>query len=252
MYTEEQIKKLGVEEDELTEEELVVLLLALRYTMSSLEKELRAFYQEYGRDGVVTYADVKKWVSSKNHTKRLFFLNQTVSGLFELAFDEFTESFVTHLEKIVAMESEFFGVKLDVAEILDTVWGVDESNWLQRLIAHRDKWTTVINNDLKVSFLKQDKIIDVIAQATKRGDSIETILRRLWRTESNAVSSICRQKAYEQLGIKKYRFIHKDGCSCEKCSEMHNRVFPVSEYEVGVTANPLHPNCGDDTMPVVE
>lgn len=252
MYSEEELKKLGEDEEELTEEALIVLLATLGITLSDLEKELRAFYQEYGKDGVVTYADVKKWVSSKNHTKRLFFLNQTVSGLFETAFDDFTVAFSKHLADIVAMESKFFGVKLDVDAILDTVWGVDEANWLQRLLAHRDKWTTIFNNDLKVSFLKRDKLLDVISQAAKRGESIEVILKRLWRTESSAVSSICRQQVYEELGIEKYQFIHVDGCSCKACSELHGHIFPVSEYQVGITANPLHPNCNDTTMPVID
>lgn len=251
-YTEEQLKALGAEEDELTEEELVLLLAILRVTLSDLEHELRVFYQKYGTDGVVTYADVKKWVSSKNHTKRLFFLNQTIAGLFEASMDEFTKAFETHLTQIISNESKFFGVKLNVDELLNTVWGVDESTWLRRLAEHRDRWTTVICNDLKVSFLKQDDIIDVIKQITKRGESIETVMKRLWRTESNAISSICRQKAYETLGIKKYKFVHVDGCSCEKCSDLHGRVFPVSEYEVGITANPLHPNCNDTTMPVTD
>lgn len=252
MYTEEEIKELGIEENELTEEELILLLAALNATLSSLEKEIHAFYQQYGTDGVVTYAEAKKWASSRNHTKRLFVLNQTISGLFDLAFVEFEERFTKHLTDIVLKESQFFGVKLDVDEILNTIWGVDESNWLQRLLAHKDKWTTVINNDLKVSFLKQDKIIDVITQATKRGDAINTILKRLWRTESSAVSSICRKKIYEELGIKKYRFIHVDACSCQSCSDLHEKVFPVSEYQVGVTANPLHPNCEDTTMPITD
>lgn len=251
-YTEEQLKALGIEEDELTEEELVLLLAALGITLSNLERELRVFYQKYGTDGVVTYADAKKWISAKNHTKRLFFLNQTVAGLFDAALEEFSESFTKHLTNIISKEADFFGVKLDVDEILNTVWGTDELTWLERLIAHRDRWTTVISNDLKVSFLKQDSIIDVIAQATKRGESIETVLKRLFRTESSAVSSICRQKAYEELGIKKYKFVHVDGCTCKQCTAMHGKVFPVSEYEVGVTANPLHPNCNDTTMPVTD
>ena len=227
-------------------------MASLHLTLSALEKELRVFYQKYGKDGIVTYSEVKKWISSKNHTKRLVFLNQTITDIFESAFDEFAESFTKHLADIVLKESEFFGVKLDVDEILNTVWGVDESNWLQRLLAHKNKWTTVINNDLTVSILKQDNILDVIAKAGKRGDSIETILKRLWRTEANAISSISRYKAYEKLGIKKYRFIHVDGCLCESCSELHNKVFPISEYKVGITANPLHPNCKDTTMPVTD
>lgn len=252
MYSEEEIQRLAEEEDSLTEEELIFLLAALRTTLRDLENEVRIFYQKYGTDGVVTYAEVRKWVDSNTHVRRLVLLNQTISELFEAGFTGFEKSFTTHLQEIIRTEMDFFGVKLDIDEILNTPWGVDNSTWLKRLLAHKNKWTQVINNDLKVSILKQDSILDVLSQMAKRGESMETILKRLWRTESNAISSIARKKIYETLGIKSYEFIHVDGCTCEQCSSLHGRRFPVSEYEVGVTANPLHPNCKDVTKPVIE
>lgn len=252
MRTEEEIIALGEEEDELTEEELLLLLASLHTTLSALEKEIRNFYQKYGTDGVITYSEARKWVSSKNHTKRLVFLNQTISDIFEAGFDDFETSFANHLRHIVLREADFFGVDIDVDDVLDTVWGVDESTWLKRLMAHRSKWTNQINYDLKLSILKQDSVLDVLTQMVKRGESMDTILARLWRTESNAISSIARQKIFRELGITKYRFIHVDGCTCEQCNDLHQKVFPISEYVVGVTANPLHPNCKDRTEPILE
>ena len=164
---------------------------------------------------------------------------------FELTFKE-------HLLKIILNESEFFGVSVDADVILNTGWGVDGLTWQQRLLAHRSKWESVIGNDLKISFLKKENIADVLTQVTKRCESMEKILTRLVRTESSATSSMLRQTVYKELGVKKYRFIHIDGCTCEKCNDMHNRVFLISEYVVGATANPLHPNCDDTTMPVVD
>lgn len=250
MYTEEEIMRLEEEEHSLSEEELLFLLAALHTTLDEIQKELQLFYQKYGKDGVVTYSEVKKWVSSTNHTKRLFFLNTTISNIVEAGFDNFEKSFVSHLEDIIAKEAQYFNVDIDEDEILNALWGADGSNWSQRLLAHRTKWTAQINIDLKLSFLKRDSVSDVIRQMVKRGESMEKILTRLWRTESNAISSLSRQRIYETLGIKKYRFVHIDGCHCEVCSDMDNRVFPVSEYEVGVTANPLHPNCRDITVPI--
>lgn len=252
MYTEEELVQLKREEEELTEEELVALIAALHITLSDLNDKIRLFYQKYGKDGVVTYADVKKWVSSSNHAKRLTVLNHSISELFDAGFSNFENAFTQHLRDIVMKEAQFFGIELDVDKILDTVWGLDESTWLKRLTAHQQRWTTQIAADLKISFLRQDEIVDVLQNMAKRGESMEKILKRLWRTESNAVSSISRKKIYEAMGVKKYRFLHLDGCQCEKCEDMHHRVFPFSEYIVGITANPLHPNCGDATEPVAD
>lgn len=250
MYTEEEIQRLRSEENELTEEELILLLATLYTTLSSLETVIRDFYSKYGSDGVVTFSEVKKWVSNQNHIKRMVYLNQLISDVFDAGFTDFEKAFISHLRNIVNLESKFYGVLLDVDAILNTAWGVDKSTFIKRLAAHKKKWMGTINNDLKISILRQDSILDVLTKATKRGESMETILKRLWRTESNAISSISRQKIFKELGIKKYRFLHLDGCQCEICSSMHRQVFPISEYEVGVTANPLHPNCWDTTVPV--
>lgn len=250
MYTEEELRKLGIEEDELTEEELLLLLAALHGALSNLEREIRLFYQKYGKDGIVTYAEARKWVSAKNHTKRLVVLNETISSLFEASFVNFEKDFRNHLTNEITKEIKYFKVDVDIDDILNTVWGEDGANWLQRLTAHRNKWVTTINSDLKVSFLKRDSVIDVISNLAKRGETMDVILKRLWRTETNAISSITRKEIYKKLGIKNYRFIHVDKCHCEKCTDMDNVIFPLSEYIVGITANPLHPNCKDRTVPI--
>ena len=251
MYTEKELEELKHKEDNLTDEELVALLAALHLTLSKLEDEIRLFYQKYGKDGVVTYNEVKKWVSSKNHTKRLIFLNNTIAELFDAGFGDFEKLFTNHLIDIVSRESQFFGVNVDITEILNTPWGDEGLTWLQRLANHKQRWTIQLSNDLKVSFLRRDSIVDVLKTVAGRGESMEKILRRLWRTEANAVSSITRKRIYEELGITKYRFLHLDKCDCEKCSNMDRLVFPLSEYIVGITANPLHPNCRDITEPVM-
>lgn len=248
MYTEEELKKLAEEEDELTEEAIAAILITLGITESELKKEIRNFYATYGTDGVITYQEARKWVSSKNHTRRLFTLNEIINALFSDAFDEFEVTFKNHLQQIVMKEANFYGISLDIDEILQTPWGDDVLTGLQRLWAHKDKWTSVIGNDLRTAFLKRDNLADILTQMSKRGESIDKILTRLLRTESSAVSSIAHKKIYEKLGVKRYRFIHIDGCDCEKCNDMHDRVFLLSEYEVGITANPLHPNCDDRTM----
>ena len=250
MYTEEELKKLAEEEDDLTEEAIAAILVTLGITESELKKEIRNFYATYGTDGVITYQEARKWVSNRNHTRRLFALNEILNALFGDAFDEFEKTFTNHLRQIVMKEANFFGISLDIDEILNTPWGDDALTGLQRLLGYKDKWTSIIGNDLKSAFLKRDDLVDVLLQMSKRGESIDTILTRLLRTESSAVSSIAHKKIYEKQGVKKYMFLHMDGCDCEKCNDMHGRVFLLSEYEVGITANPLHPNCDDRTMAV--
>lgn len=250
MYSEEDIIRLCEEEDELTEEELLVLLATLSATLSDIEKELRVFFQKYGKDGVVTYAEVKKWVTSKNHTKRLVFLNQTISDIFDHGFTLFEQTFRDHLTDIIKKEADFFGVDIDIDAILNTPWGDDILTGLQRLANKRQLYVSKLNSELKQSILRRDSILDVLFKTSKRGETMEKDLRRLFRTEANAISSLARKQCYILKGYTKYKFIHVDRCECDKCESMHNIVFPIEAYEVGVTANPLHSNCRDRTEPM--
>lgn len=67
MYTEEQFINLEQEERELTDEAIAIMLLILANIKGDLEKELQSFYQKYGKDGVVTYSEARKWVSEQDH-----------------------------------------------------------------------------------------------------------------------------------------------------------------------------------------
>jgi SPP1 gp7 family putative phage head morphogenesis protein len=79
------------------------------------------------------------------------------------------------------------------------------------------------------------------------------ILKRLAYTEGKAVSALTDYKSYKELGVKKYQFLTmNDGLTCERCDELHERIFPISEFNVGFTANPLHPWCRCRTKPILE
>ena len=87
----------------------------------------------------------------------------------------------------------------------------------------------------------------------KRFDSIESIIQTLGLTESTAVGSLARRKIFAELGIAKYRFYTRpDERRCETCGSMHGLIFPISAYEVGVTASPIHPRCRCWEVPIMD
>ena len=87
MYSEEQFTKLEQEERELTDEAIVIMLLILMQVKGDLEAELRNFYSKYGKDGVETYSEARKWISQQDHTRRLTALTLYLSGAFLAALD---------------------------------------------------------------------------------------------------------------------------------------------------------------------
>lgn len=251
MYTTEQFEQLEQEERELTEEAIIAMLLALGVTKSNIEKELRTFYQKYGKDGVVTYAEARKWVSDKDHRRRLTALLGVWNLEFATLHSELAEHFESFLREVIKKESSFFKVELDIDDLISTVWGVDDDTWYSRLTDDVRLWNAYLGNDLKQSLLRRDNIEDVLEQLDKRFMSMESIINKLGITESTAVGSLARQQAFKELGITKYQYYaREDERTCEQCGSLHGLVFPISAFQVGVTASPIHPHCRCWEVPI--
>ena len=253
MYIEEDFTKLEEDERFLTEEAILAMIAFLSATKNSLEKELRNFYNLYGRDGVVTYQEARKWVSDKDHRRRLTALLVIIKDNFDVLHSKLNPKFDTFLDKVVQKEADFFDVEIDREDVLNTPWGVDEATWRERLGDDIVLWAAYIAVDIKQSLVKQATIEDVIAQLGSRFDSIENILFTLGISESTAVGSLARPQIFKKLGITKYQFFTKpDERRCEKCGAMHGKIFPMTAYEVGVTASPIHPRCRCWEIPIME
>lgn len=253
MFTDEQFERLEHEERTITEEAIATMFLALGVAKSDLEKEIRNFYQKYGKDGVVTYNEAKKWVNSENHSRRSFLLYMFIGDVLYDSFLELSEQLKSVLKEVIKKESDFFDVDVDVEKILKADWGIDESNWVDRLEDDVDLWTARLVNDRKTDFLHRTSIDDVLDEIDGRFTSMEKVLRKLVMSESTAIGSLARQQIFKELGVKKYRYYaREDERTCEECGALHGLVFPISAYEVGVTASPIHPHCRCWEVPIID
>ena len=113
MYTDEEFEQLEEEERSLTDEAIAILLLIMANTKGNLKKELRNFYQKYGKDGVVTYAEARKWISQQNHQRRLTSLTLIVGGAFASALNDLEKQFRSFLIDVIGKEETFFGIKIN-------------------------------------------------------------------------------------------------------------------------------------------
>lgn len=251
MYTEEQFIELEQQERQLTDEAIILMLLILIDTKVSLENELREFYQKYGKDGVVTYAEARKWISEQDHRRRLTALNIALSTNFTRSLSKLKIEFEKMLNSVANKETDFFGVEIDADATLNQKWGKDDSTWLKRLEDNVALWTATILMDCKLNILKRSSLDVVLGTVDKRFTSINKILKKLGLTESTAIGSLTRQKIFKELGISKYQFYAKaDERTCDECGALHGLVFPISSYEVGVNASPIHPHCRCWEVPI--
>lgn len=252
MWTDEQFEKLEQEEREITDEAIFLMIALIASTRLAFEKELYRFYQKYGKDGVVTWQDVRKWTNGKDHRRRLTVLLAFLADKFDELHEELTPMFTVFLSKVVKKEFDFFDVDLD-DDILDKPWGIDDGTWFTRLADDVDLWKAYVGNDLKRSFMRKDNIDDVLELLDKRFTSMEKVIQKLAVTESTAVGSLARREIFKELGINKYRYYaREDERTCEVCGSLHGLVFPISSYEVGVTASPMHPWCRCWEVPIKE
>lgn len=232
---------------------MVVLLLLLSSLKEDLQGELQKFYRKYGSDGIVTYQEARKWVSDKDHKRRLTVLLLAITTKFNLTLPQLNSKFKSLLKDISGKESGFFDVEIDVDKVLNTKWGVDDSKWSNRLSDDVVLWTAYVMNDIKRSMIKQDDIDKVLNQIDKRFGTIENVMKALVLTESTAVGSIARREIFKELGVEKYQFFTRaDERTCDVCGSLHGVIFPMSAYEVGVTASPVHPRCRCWEVPIWE
>ena len=253
MWTDEQFDELEQEEHALTEEAIATLYLTLSLAHSDLEKELRDFYSKYGKDGVVTYQEARKWVSDKNRSKRLAVLLLAINARFNDLLVELEEPFRNAVVGVISKEASFFNVDLDVDNLLFKDWGVDDLNWLDRLEDDVELWYQYVGNDVKRGMLQRKHIDDVLSMLDQRFLSMERVIKRLALTESTAYGSIARKQIFKELGITKYRFYaREDERTCEHCGSLHGLTFPMTAYEVGVTASPIHAHCRCWEVPIRE
>lgn len=253
MYTDEQFEQLEQEERTLTEEAIALAILLLHTTKANIEKELRTFYQEYGRDGVVTWQQARKWVSNEDHRKRLVVLFLVLSDQFDILHSKLNPKFDSFLTKVIRKELDFFDVDLDLEDILNMPWGIDDATWFTRLSDDIDLWKAYIANDIKQSILRKNSVDDVLKLLNKRFMSMENVIQKLAMTESTAVGSLARRQIFKELGVTKYQYYaREDERTCEVCGSLHGLVFPVSAYEIGVTASPMHPWCRCWEVPIMD
>lgn len=253
MYTEEQLSELEEKENSQTVEAILAMLLLVDASHGRLKKELRDFYQQYGKDGVVTYTEARKWVSNSDHRKRLLVLYDDISEIFGDLHLQLYEEFNILLKDIIDMESKFFDIEVEVDKILMTTWGVDELNWSDRLANDVELWLSKTINDIKLGILKRDPLDIVLENVDKRFVSIKKVLDSLGLTESTAMGSIARRNIFKKLGINRYGFYSRvDERRCEYCGSLHGKTFPITAYEVGVTASPIHPRCRCWEVPITD
>lgn len=137
-----------------------------------------------------------------------------------------------------------------VEKVLSKPWAADGNVFSTRVLKNTK---SLINNTYKqltqmiMRGEAPDRAIKAIAETfgvSKRWAG------RLIMTESAAMAAVSRKDCFDNLDVERYQIIGLlDHHTCETCGVVDGQIYDMTDYAIGITAPPFHPNCRCTTAP---
>lgn len=137
-----------------------------------------------------------------------------------------------------------------LTKVLAKPWAADGRNFSERIWGNKTALINELHTELSRSIMLGEgpqRAIDAIAKKLKTS---RNNAGRLVMTESAYFSSAAQGDCYNELGVEEYQILATlDDRTSEICQEMDLQVFPMKDYQAGVTAPPFHVRCRSTTVP---
>lgn len=225
-------------------------------------------YIRYGQDNALTGAWMKQLenASAKFHISRLEALKihtqhsleimcEKQLGITSRVMKDIFQSGYYHtayeIQKGIGIGWDIAGLdQAHIEKLLSKPWAVDGKNFSERVWGNKQKLISEIHNELTRNvMLGQDpqKAIDAIA---KKMNTSKHNAGRLVMTEEAYFSSAAQKDCFYDLDVEKYEIVATlDSYTSEICRSLDGKVFPMKDFEPGVTAPPFHVWCRSTTVP---
>lgn len=137
-----------------------------------------------------------------------------------------------------------------ISKVINKPWAVDGRNFSERIWKSKEKLINEMHKTLTQNIiLGQDpqKAINTIAERMKVS---KVNAGRLVMTEEAFFSSAAQKECFAELDVEEFEVVATlDSHTSQLCRDMDGKHFPISQYEIGVTAPPFHVNCRSTTCP---
>lgn len=134
--------------------------------------------------------------------------------------------------------------------VLKKPWAADGSNFSDRIWKDKQSLLSELDTQLKRNILLGKGPDEAAAAIAKRFETSKANAYRLIQTESAAISSKAHEDCFHDLDVEEFEIVETlDGHTCPICGVMDGKHFPMSDYAIGVTVPPFHPNCRGTTVP---
>lgn len=249
----------------------ITMAEARQWLSASDLKELKWDVQEYikyGQDNALMRSWMKELenASAKYHISKLEALKIQTQQSLEVMFSKQLGTVTGAMQDV--MESGYFhtvyelqngfGIGWDIAgldqkqieKVLSKPWAADGYNFSDRIWKNKDKLISEVHSELTQNIMlgaDPQKAIDSLAKKMKTS---KNNAGRLVMTEEAYFSSLAQGEAFNDLDVEQYEIVATlDSHTSEICRSLDGQVFPMKNYEAGVTAPPFHVYCRSTTVP---
>lgn len=225
-------------------------------------------YIQYGKENALNGAWMKQLenASAKWHITRLDALKLQNQAAIEALFGKQEQSLTRALMKIYPTSyyhtcyevQKAFEIGWDIVSVnekklaaaLSTPWTLDGSTFSDRLWSNKQKLIQNTQSTLAQGIMLDKTPDKLIAELQKKMKTSQSNAGRLVMTETAAISAMGQKDAFHELNVEEFEIVETlDNMTCEVCTNLDGQHFPMSEYEIGVTAPQFHPWCRGCTCP---
>lgn len=248
----------------------ISLVEAKRLLNSNELKEFKWTVQEYIKHGEENALD-QRWMkelenaSAKKHISRLEALKiqtqqeievlygNTLDGVDKLARDIYSDGYyhtAFEIQKGFNIGWDLQGYNDNHLEkVLRKPWG-DGGTFSSRLWKHKTSLVNTLHSELTQNIIRGASPDDLIKTISKKFSVSKKNAGRLVMTESAYFSSLSQGDCYNDLGVERFEVVATlDHKTSPLCQDLDGKIFPMKDYESGVTAPPYHPWCRSTTVP---
>lgn len=191
-------------------------------------------------------------IQMQNHVEMLYGREQ--DELADLMEKIYTEGYYhTAYELQKGFNIGYSLMKLDknkIEKVLAKPWAADGSNFSSRIWKQKSQLVSELHNNLTQAIIRGQNPSVVTDAIAKRFNVSKGQAGRLVMTESAFFASASNRDCYKDLDVEQYEILATlDTKTSDVCRALDGKVFPMSEYAVGVTAPPFHTWCRTTTVP---
>ena len=150
------------------------------------------------------------------------------------------------MEKLFKMLIDLDMKKKDFREFVGIKhpWAQDGASFSDRIWTNKEKLVRNLHTELSQCIIRGESPQKAVSRLAKTMGVSQSQAANLILTESAAISSIAQKDCFRELDVDRYQFdATLDGRTCETCGAMDQKAFKMSEFEIGITAPPIHPRC---------